>query len=113
MIESTTPGSLKRTAQWLAIAGLSIGSVAALFAILYAFFSDYALFKNVLGEHVRAIVGIPMAAVSSFCVVIILESRSGRIEFEVAGVKFRGASGPVVLWIFGFITFTLAIRLLW
>ncbi len=113
MIESTTSPPFKKTAQWLALTGLAVGSVAALFAILYAFFSDYTLFKTVLSEHVRAVVGIPMAAVSSFCVVIILESRSGRIEFEVAGVKFRGASGPVVLWIFGFITFSLAIRLLW
>jgi len=111
--EKNAPQSLRRTAQWLAITGIGIGAIVALFAILYAYLSDYALFKNVLADHVRAVVGIPLSAVSSFCVVIVSESRSGRIEFEVAGLRFKGASGPVILWILGFWTFTFSIRLLW
>jgi hypothetical protein len=111
--ERSAPESHRRTAQWLAVAGISVGAVVALFSILYAYLSDYALFKNVLAEHVRAVVGIPMAAVSSFCVVIVLENRSGRIELELAGLKFKGAAGPVILWMLGFFVFTASIRLLW
>jgi hypothetical protein len=35
------------------------------------------------------------------------------IEFEAAGFKFRGASGPVVLWIFCYLAIVTSIKLLW
>jgi len=54
-----------------------------------------------------------MAAASAFCVLLILEARGGRIEFDVPGVHFRGASGPAVIWVFAFLVFATVIRLLW
>ena len=40
-------------------------------------------------------------------------TRSGAIEFEVLTVKFRGASGPVVLWTFAFLAIVAGIKVLW
>jgi hypothetical protein len=42
-----------------------------------------------------------------------LEQTSGPIEFEGLGFKFKGASGPVVLWVFCFLAIAGAIKLVW
>jgi hypothetical protein len=104
---------LRQAAQWIATLGLVIGSFSALALIIYVFWSDPKAFTAILVAQVRAVVGIPMAAVSAFCVVWVLEATSGSIEFEIGPMKFRGASGPVVLWVFAFIAFVMAINLLW
>ena len=105
--------NLKTVARWLAIIGSALGAFAALFAVVYTYSTDPTSFASLLKTQVRAVIGIPMAAVSSFCAVMVLEANSGPIEFEALGFKFRGASGPVVLWIFGFLAFVSAIRILW
>jgi hypothetical protein len=104
---------LKRAAPWIATIGLAVGGFAALALIIIVFASDPSRFRELLDKQVRAVVGIPMAAVSAFCVVWVLEATSGRIEFQAVGFKFRGASGPVVLWVMSFLAFVLAIHLLW
>jgi len=109
---STVP-MLRRIAPWIATFGAVIGSFSALALILYAFCSNNKAFSSLLLAEVRPIIGIPLAAVSSFCVVWVLQATSGRIEFEIGPLKFRGASGPVVLWVLGFMALVTAIRLLW
>lgn len=104
---------LKRYGPWVALIGMTIAAFVALFSICYLLITDNVLFRKIVDEHVRAVVGVPMAAVSAFLVVFILESRAGTIEFEIFKVKFRGASGPVVLWVFTFLSFVLGIWLLW
>jgi len=64
-------------------------------------------------EHASAAVGLPVAAVAAFLLVSILQVTAGKIEFEGLGFKFRGASGPVVLWIACFIAMAICINLLW
>ena len=92
---------------------MTIGAFIGLSLISYIFVTDSVLFREILVAHVRAVVGIPMAATSAFLVVFILESRSGTIKFELLKAKFEGASGPVVLWVFTFLAFILGIWLLW
>jgi hypothetical protein len=104
---------LRFLAPWLATGGLMAGGVASFGLILRVFYANPALFARLLETQVRAIVGIPMAAASSFCVFWVLEATSGGIQFEVIGFKFRGASGPVVLWVMSFLAFVAAIRVLW
>ena len=64
-------------------------------------------------NHFAATVGLPSAALASLCLVMFLEQASGPIEFEGLGFKFKGASGPVVLWGFCFLIMVGAIRLDW
>jgi hypothetical protein len=45
--------------------------------------------------------------------VSLLKVTSGPIEFEAIGFKFRGASGPIVLWVFCFLSIAVAFHLLW
>ncbi len=60
-----------------------------------------------------AIFGLPAAAYTSFFVVLFLEVKTGRVEFEVWGLKFKGASGEVVLFVLVFLAIAVAIKMLW
>ncbi len=63
--------------------------------------------------HYAALVGTPMSAVTAFCIVSLLEVTNGPIEFEAFGLKFKGASGPIILWALCFSAIVCAFNLLW
>lgn len=64
-------------------------------------------------NHFSATIGLPSAALAALCLVVFLEQTSGAIEFEGFGFKFKGASGPIVLWVFSFLAIAAAIKVLW
>ena len=93
---------------------LAAGAIGAAFTL--------ALVRDIVGsevwvqiarEHFAATIGLPSAALASLFVVLFLEVKSGRIEFELWGMKFRGASGEVVLFVVVFLSIALAIKMLW
>lgn len=67
----------------------------------------------VFRSHPAAILGLPGAALTALCIVLILETKSGKIEFEGFGFKFKGASGEIILWVICFLAIVASIRLLW
>ena len=97
---------------------LGVGVFGAIFTcsffgvLVYSFWTDER-WVDIAKDHASAVVGLPIATVAAFLLVSILQVTSGRIEFEGIGFKFRGASGPVVLWIACFIVFVIGIKLLW
>lgn len=111
--EGASIQSLRRIVPWIAVSGVVCGAAIAATLIVRLFLLEPAIFREILQKQVRAMVGVPISAASAFCVVWLLEATSGRIEFEAIGFKFRGASGPVVLWVMCFLAFVLAIVLLW
>ena len=87
-------------------------------AILFALWliTDWTkpYWPKLIEEHFSAIIGLPMAALGSFVIVVFLKQTSHeKIEFEGLGFKFKGPSGEVVLWLICFIGITIAIKLLW
>ena len=65
-------------------------------------------------EHFRALYGVPAAIGSALVLVIILRVAEGPIEFEAPfGFKFKGASGPLVFWVFCFLAIAAAFWKLW
>ena len=55
---------------------------------------------------------IAAASILAFTVILALDiAVGGTIEFEIVGQKFRGASGPVVLWVLTFLSIMLGLRL--
>jgi hypothetical protein len=64
-------------------------------------------------KHVAATIGLPAASVAALLVVLLLEWNAGPIEYEGLGFRFRGASGPIVLWVLCFLAIVAGIRLLW
>jgi hypothetical protein len=100
-------------AKWAVVLALTAASLAALGLHLRLFYSDPTLFRTLVIEHVRALIGIPLAAASAFCILLIFEAREGHIEFQILGIHFRGGAGPAVIWIFSFLAIVTSIRLLW
>jgi hypothetical protein len=108
-----TDEGIKQIARWIALFGVSFASFFALCAFIYIFASDISLLRQLIQDNPQAIIGLPVAALNSYCLVIFLEASSGPIEFEALSFKFRGASGPLVLWIFVFLAMVAGIKILW
>jgi len=71
-------------------------------------------YRQLMIEHYPVMIGLPSAALLAYIIVVLFEARFDKIEMSVGTfLKFRGASGPVVLWILIFSTITVSIRLLW
>jgi hypothetical protein len=64
-------------------------------------------------DHAMAVVGLPAAAVAAFTLVMVLERSSGPIEFNAAGINFKGAASQITLWLICFLAIAVAIKLLW
>jgi hypothetical protein len=102
---------------WCAVGGISIFS-----ACFFGFLGYEAIwgkpspenwFMALVKEHYAALIATPSAAALAFVIVTLLKVTSGPIEFEAFGVKFHGASGPIVFWILCFGAGVAAIYLLW
>ena len=113
----TSDASLRKWVTWVGVIGTGL---------LGTFFFGFMIYQTILGDsepsnwlvkltndHYAALVGTPMSAVTAFCIVSLLKVTSGPIEFEALGFKFRGASGPIVLWVFCFLSIAAAFHLLW
>jgi hypothetical protein len=111
-LPSTQTPLVRRVAHWLVLVGGIIFGGAFIVGGALSMLMNTAVFEVAL-EHFAATVGLPSAAIAALCLVLFLESASGPIEFEGLGFKFKGASGPIVLWVFCFLAITAAIRLLW
>lgn len=64
-------------------------------------------------QHFAAVVGLPFAALAALCLVILLEITTGTIEIRGFGLEFKGAGGPLIMWIFVFLSIAAAIKILW
>jgi hypothetical protein len=114
--DDAQPGTsmrLRTFATWAAVLVITLVTIANIILVFRVFLQDSAQFSQFVFQQVRAVVGIPMAAGSAFSVLLILEARLGHMEFEMPGIKFRGAAGPAVIWMFLFLAFVSAIRMLW
>jgi hypothetical protein len=72
--------------------------------------ADYLVKK--LDTEFNVIVGIPASAAAALLLVIFLRATDGPIELEVMGLKFKGASGPIIFWVMVFLSIILAIKTL-
>ena len=108
---------LRRWVTWFGVFGT---------LVLGAFFFGFMVYQALWGSsepanwlvklslsNYPALVGTPMSAVTAFFIVSMLKVTNGSIEFEALGFKFRGASGPIILWILCFLAIVAAFRLLW
>ena len=112
-VSATLPPYLRRFVLWgISLGGGAIG-VSYLAFIVYWTWQEEGWVKDVIKEHFAATIGLPVAGVGAFLLVQVLQISAGKIEFEAFGLKFRGASGPVVLWVVCFMAVALSVRLLW
>lgn len=96
---------------WIIICTFVLLTVLAITVLMNADLHNE--FGKLITEHFRAIVGLPSGAAASLFIVMLLKQTQGPLEFEGLGFKFRGASGPVVLWALCYLAITGSIWLLW
>ena len=71
-------------------------------------------FAEIYKTHFTALVGLPTAAFfSTFLILLLKVVEKEPLEFDMLGVKFKGTSGQVVLWVFVFLSIAVAIKILW
>jgi hypothetical protein len=97
-----------------AVAGVGIAIFAATYFSRVAWLALHeAFWKDLALKHFPAMVGLPAAALAATFLILTFEAVSGDIEFKALGFEFKGASGPIVLWVVCFLSIPVAIRLLW
>lgn len=101
----------KTVTTWVLVLVVPFAATAILAGFLTRIPFDVQL--EIVKEHFAAIVGLPVAAIFSAFLVVVLQQTSGPVRFEGLGFKFEGTSGQVVLWIFCFLAIAGAIKLLW
>src|ERR1700736_633800 len=90
------------------------------FIILLAFFGglltllitqwNNPAIRQIVTEQIRVFVLLPAAGLFSIVIVALFQATSGNIKFEILTVKFEGAAGPIVMWIFCFLSILLGIQ---
>jgi len=110
-------GRFRRWITWTAVVGTAAWAgyffTFLVYQSLFGKASPDNWFLRMVQQHPAATIGIGISAISAFCLVAVLEVTRGSIEFEVLGFKFRGASGPVILWVFCFLAMVFGLWLLW
>jgi len=115
--ETPANSTFRNWVGWIVVAGT--GLLSAFFFlylgyhILWGPAEPKSWLAGLLSTHYAATVGTPLSAVTAFCIVTLLKVTSGPIEFEAIGFKFRGASGPIVLWVISFLAVASVFHLLW
>lgn len=109
---------LRRYANWGIVLGTALWACYFVGFLVYhslrSTTADNSWLLQIIAKHYAAAVGVPLSAISAFCIVLLLQVVvSGPIELEALGFKFRGAAGPVVLWIFCFLAMVFGVYLLW
>ena len=104
----------QQTLKWIILGAISIGCSVYFTQIFYVilFEPDHWIVKG-MKEQFAVTVSLPFAAMGASFVVLLLQYTAGPIELETLGFKFKGASGPVILWIAVFLAIVAAIKILW
>lgn len=102
-------GHIRRIRIW----GLVFLLAPILFAAIWCIsrpdhFYTWFVFQNYVTFFI-----LPYGALFAYYLVLTLEHSRGPIEFEVTGLKFKGAAGPIIFWILIFLAFVLALQFLW
>ncbi|MEW5926525.1 MAG: hypothetical protein AB1941_03500 [Gemmatimonadota bacterium] len=104
---------LRNIVSWAAVGGVVVVALGFVYGLFDWASRGTGQMTAIAVAHFPAVLGLPFAALAALCLVLVLEAHSGAIEFEALGFKFRGASGPVVLWVMCFLAIVLGIKVLW
>lgn len=98
---------------WVVVVVLTVFGTVALTKLLTVGETPGTFWRDQIREKFPVIVGLPMAGLGALFVSIVLQISSGPIEFEVAGIKFKGGSAPIVFWLLCFMAIAVAMKMLW
>src|SRR5438552_2194544 len=92
---------LRRWMSWVAVVSTVLFSIIVGAMVIDAGFHGF--WDGVLQEHVVTVVGLPVAAMLALAIVLLLRTVAGAIELKFLGFEFKGAAGPIVMWIMCFV----------
>ncbi len=111
MVDASWEEKLRRAMSWVALAAAAI--FAGFFFYEIALIARLGFFDQLFLKHTPSLVGLPIAAGSSLALVLLLRTVSGDIQVKFIGFEFKGAAGPLVMWILCFLAMAFAIRYTW
>jgi len=113
--ESSQPSSGELPPNWVRISVVMMLAIALLVSPLLIVFMLYESgdLLKIARDHAPAVIGVPWSGGSAFIVVLVLRTSFGAIDFKILGVEFKGASGPIIMWVFCFLVEILAIKTLY
>jgi len=111
---TSKPMKTEDVRKWLSliVAIIVCAAFGLLLSLLWRNRFDPVLTTLVL-KNFPAIIGLPAAAGVSFIVITFFRQTETPIEFEALGIKLKGASGEIVLWIVTFFVIVVAIHIVW
>jgi hypothetical protein len=98
---------------------VGIGLGAAIAVCTFVVFATFIVglkfthWQLMLKDHFAALVGLPVAAIASFVLVIFLRQTVGPMKVKLPGFEFDGAAGQGIMWIFFFLSMSYSIHLVW
>jgi len=112
-IQATKEGLITSILKWLILFFFTIIILGSAFFYLLSVLGE-PLFDRVflVPPQVLPFAGVSFSSGLSLLIVLTLRFTVGPIEFEGLGFKFRGASGPVVLWVLCFLAIVAGLMLL-
>ncbi|MFO0994230.1 MAG: hypothetical protein U1E67_20120 [Hyphomicrobiales bacterium] len=90
-----------------------VAIMASVVCILLLAHTGFAFWQDEIRNHLIGTIGFIGICVISFGIVTFLRQSEGPMEFEALGMKFKGASGQVVLYAFCVVVLSLCAKLLW
>lgn len=104
----------RELALWaILIGGGAFGAFFLAVMVHNTWFAPDAWMMKVAREHYPAVIGLPLMAIAALLIVSAFRITSGDLEFELFGLRLRGAAGPVVLWVIVFLAMVLGVMVLW
>ena len=104
---------LKKLILLVTVLGAGVVGISYVSFIIYWTWQKEGWVKDIVKEHFAATIGLPLAGVAAYLLVSVLEYSYGKIEIEIWGLKFKGATGPVILWMLCFFIIAISIKMLW
>ena len=109
----TTNERLRLLFSWVLVSILTVVGMYFLVKLAGGHKTEGDYWSSLIREQFPVLVGLPMAGLGALFLTLILQISTGSLEFDIAGVKFRGAAAPIVFWLICFLSIVVAIALLW
>jgi len=104
---------IRKIARWIALSGATVFGLFVGGFLIHQTWAEDGFMPEFAQKQFGAMIMVPTAALIALCVVIILEWTAGDIKFKGLSFEFEGASGPIVLWVFCFLSIVAALRIFW
>jgi hypothetical protein len=100
-----------------AITSVAAIAVFGLFVLGYLIgliqLGNLGVWDEVVKAQFKAAVGVPLSALAALCLVFLFRVTSGAIEVKLLGLEFKGAAGPLIVWVIVFLAMIAGIQTLW